>query len=700
APALVAPPAPAAPLAAAAPPAPTPTAAAVAHVDGYVRPAQLPPDIGTFVGRAEELVDVLRVAGAPDGTRIVSVVGVGGVGKTSLAVRAGHMLRDRFPDGQVHVNLRGFDPRHPPLTPSAALRQVLGALGVLSAPQQHEQLVALWRSMLADRRMLVLLDNASSADQVEDLLPGSATCFVLVTSRDRLAGLAVRHGARRVTLRRFDPAEATALLTRTIGAPALAREEAAARRLVELCDALPFALRIAAEQVVSDPGATIAATVARLEDSRHRLDALELDGGDTTTSVRHVLASSTAALDAEQSRALCLLGALPCASTSVLGAAALLDVPVARAAAVLAALGSQHLVDEAHGRFVMHDLTRAHAAELAARRPDDETRGARLRLLAWYVRTIADQSAQTRLAFDVPAAPHDVPALTDHAALLRWTVDELPNMTALIRDGQVHGHHALAWRLAALLFETFYAAGDAGEWLRLLRVALRSARAVDDRRGQAVLLNHASVACSRLGRNDLAVERLQEGLDVLGDDDWWYRVSLGLNLASTLREAGEYAAARPAAIDAHRLAGRIGDAYYEAASADVLCELYVETGDLSAAVEVGTPALAQARAARNRIVEANLLVNLGLASDGLLEHDVAEERFAQALRTCADIGDRYHEALALFGLARVRSGRGDAAAAAEARPLAERALVRFQELAAEEAGAVREFLALLTLEVG
>lgn len=667
--------------------------------DAPVTPAQLPPELATFVGRARELLDVLRVAAGPDGPRVVTVVGVGGVGKTSLAVRAGHMLRDRFTDGQLYVNLRGFDPRHPPVSPSAALRQLLAALGVLSAPQQHDQLVALWRSLVADRRLLVVLDNAASTEQVEDLLPGSASCFVIVTSRDRLGGLAVRHGARRVTLARFEAAEARELLEGAIGADVVAREPDAAARLVELCDALPFALRIAAEQVHAGPGATIGTMVSRLEDSQHRLDALDLDDG-ASASVRGVLATSTAALDADQQRALCLLAVLPCQGTSVLATAAIVDVTPARAQRLLDELRDHHLLEAVDDRYVMHDLTRAHAAELAERLTDEQRDTARHHLLTWYVCTLASGTHHRLLQFDPPRTPHAVPDLPDGAALLRWALAELPTMTALLHDGHAHGHHALVWQLVVLLFETYYAAAGATAWLDALRVAARSARALGDTRAQAVLLNHESVACSRLGRNDAAVARLREALRLLDGDRWWYRVSVVGNLASTLREAREYDAALAAAHDAYALAVDLGDGYYQVASGDVLCELYAELGDWAAAVHHGERALRTAQADGHRVLEANLLVNLGLAADGLGEHDTARRHFARVLDLCAQMGDRYHEALALFGLARGRAARDGPAGGPAARRDAGRALALFQQLGAEEAGAVQDFLARLSVDAG
>lgn len=664
-------------------------------------PAQLPPDDRAFVGRDDHLVAMLRAATAPTndgdegGLRIVTVVGIGGVGKTALAIRCGHMLRDRFPDGQIYLNLRGFDDRHSPRSPSSALGHLLASVGVLSAPQDYDQRVALWRSTVADRRMLVLLDNAVSAEQVEDLLPGAPRSFVMVTSRNRLSGLAVRHSARRIALEPLSDPESLALLTNAVGRDQVLVQPEATQRLIELCDRLPIALRVAAEQVPAESSSGMAQLVERLEGAVQRLDVLELADGEFG-SLRGVLSCSLQALGDDAARAFRLLGSVPVGSTTVGAVAALLDLPLRCAAVVLSDLRAHHLLTTAHGHYAMLDLTRSFAAETAAALPSQERHDALARILSWYVTTLVE-GAHSSLPFESPAAPYPVPTLKDERALLRWCVPELPNLTALVREAQMHGHHERAWQLAALLFVPFYSSGDAHEWLDVLRIAMRSADALGDRRARAVLLNHGSVACSRLGRNDLAVQRLHEALDLLGGDHWWYRVSLLGNLSSTLREAKEYEAALDSAVAGLGLAEQLGDDYYIGAMQDTVCELFTELGRWREAVRHGVPGLERVRKSGSQVLEANLLINLGLASDGLDDTDAAEHYFAEALRMCAEVGDRYHEGLALFGLARVRSSRSDDLARQAACDLAEQALVRFHELGSEEEMAVREFHSSLRL---
>ncbi len=651
-------------------------------------PAQLPPDDAIFVGRDADLVEMVR-ATTSDRPCILAVVGIGGVGKTALAVRYGHLVRERFADGQIYLDLRGFDARRPPMTPAAALAQLLSALGVQSTPPRHEQRLALWRTLTADRRMLVVLDNASSASQVDDLLPGSPGCQVVVTSRDRLAGLVIRRGARRVTLDPLSEGDAVRLLARAGGTDAVAAASPATARLARLCDALPFALRVAAEQISTAGPREIDDLVRRLEDAQHRLDALD-PGEDDLGSVRGVLECSVERLDADSARAFRLLGALPVASCTQLMLTSILDISLDQAVAVSTRLRSVHLLTATGDRYTMHDLTRAYATELAARVPEAEREAAFARLLEWYVATLTT-GTNTSLPFEAPQARWPRPFLADESELLRWSIAELPNLVASVAAAQARGHHQRAGRLAALLFHAFYATGDAVEWLDVLRLARRSATTSGDDHALAVLLNHTSVALSRLGRNDAAVERLHEALALGHDEQWSYRVSLLGNLASTLREAKDFDAVEAPALEGLHLAEQLGLDYYVSALNDVLCEFHTELGEWEGAIRHGLPGLDQARQIGSQLLEGNLLINLGLASDGLADGAAADAYFNDALRLCADTGDRYHEGLALFGLARTRAVGDHAPSREEARALAGRALTIFEQLGSEEAAVVREF---------
>ncbi|MEZ0090220.1 BTAD domain-containing putative transcriptional regulator [Streptacidiphilus sp. EB129] len=670
-----------------------------------VRPAQLPWGVGDFVGRGASVQQILDAArtgsagsagGGPASPQIMMIVGVGGVGKTALAVHCAHLLADAYPDGQLYLNLRGFDPRRPARSPVDALHHLLGSMSVGTIPAEHEQRVSLWRSIVRDKRLLIVLDNAESADRVEDLLPGGGSSFVVVTSRNRLSALAVRYSARRVTLSPLTAAESLDLLASSIGTAQVGTELPAARRLAELCDHLPLALRIASEQVPAGSPSRIADLVADLQDERHRLDGLQIPD-DELYSLRGVLSCSYSRLDTPAAHAFRALGQFPGVGIRTEAAAALLDVPLAAAAAALRSLAAQHLVEMTAGGYRMHDLTRIFAEEVAR---DGETAAsspyALQRVLGWYVRTLTPEDGPTtaELPFTRDAGtPHEPLRFHDQSELVAWCAQEWDTIAPLVRTAQRIGCHDQAWKLTYLLFDYFYAAGQARDWVEMLRIGLRSAELIGDRRAQAVLLSHLSIAYSRTGDTGAAVDRLHRGLRLLDDPgDDALRAGLLGNLASTLRKAKDYAAALPSAREALDLARRSGMAYYQAGCLDVLCELHTELGEFDEALRYGRPGLTGARGCRNVLLEANLLINLGVAEFGLGRAGTALRYFRDALSLSESSGDHYHEALALFGLAKVH---GADSAGPPARDLATRALLRLRDLGAEEVTEVREFLRAL-----
>jgi tetratricopeptide (TPR) repeat protein len=432
--------------------------------------------------------------------------------------------------------------------------------------------------------------------------------------------------------------------------------------------------------------------VADLENVRDRLDGLQLPD-DELASVRGVLSWSSARLDAKAARAFRLLGVVPGTSIRPEAATALLAVAPAESADILRDMAGQHLLHTSAGSYWMHDLTRIYAEEAARLgEPAESRRLALERLLEWYVRTLAGryQSDSVRLPFTLDDDfPYEVPSIGDQRERIAWSAQEWDNIAALIGAARQIGRHDRAWQLCYLLFEYFYAAGQARDWAETVRLAMRSAELLQDRVAQAALHNHLSVAYSRLGQNDAAVRELHSALRLVEDlGENAMRISILGNLASTLREAKDYAAALPHAEQAAALARRSGLVYYEAGTLDVLCELYVELGQFAEALRVGAAGRLAAQACRNTMLEANILIAMGAAEHGLGRADTAVGHFQEAL-ALSESGDDYHAARALLGLARVHRAEGRPAPAAD---LAGRALLLLQDLDAEDVDEVAEFL--------
>jgi transcriptional regulator with XRE-family HTH domain len=363
-------------------------------------PAQLPHDVCGFIGRESELAQLERLLdGSRDGGVISTIDGAAGIGKTALAIRFGHRVADRFPDGQLYVNLRGFDPGRTPMTAAAALEHLLHGLwsgagvGVWSQLTDLDDQSALYRSLLAGKRMLVVLDNAATADQIRPLLPGSPTCFVLVTSRERLGGLVARHGARRITLGPLAQRAALKLVADVVGPARIAAEPEAAVTLTRLCDYLPLALCIAAERVAVRPNSTLAELTDQLVVEQERLDALTTNG-DEAGSVRTVFSWSYHALASDARRMFRFLGLQPCLDINAPAAAALADITESEAGRLLDTLAEVHLLEQlAHDHYQFHDLLHVYAAErVSAEDPPTDHVDALRRLLSWYQRRIKDDS--------------------------------------------------------------------------------------------------------------------------------------------------------------------------------------------------------------------------------------------------------------------------------------------------------------------
>jgi tetratricopeptide (TPR) repeat protein len=483
-------------------------------------PHQLPSDVYGFTGRTAELAQLDALLAGTQGTAavvITLVTGTAGVGKTALAVRWAHSVGDRFPDGQLYVDLRGFDPDQP-MSPADALAAALRALGVdgPDLPAETAERSARYRTMLAGRRVLIVLDNAYAVDQIRPLLPGGGSCFVVVTSRDSLTGLVVRHGARRLDLDLLPVADGVNLLRRLVGGRVDA-DPGAAAALVRCCARLPLALRIAAEFAGSRPSTPLAGHVAELADERGPLDRLDL-GADERTAVRAVFSWSYRRLPPVAARLFGLLGTCPAPDVDGYAVAALLGTDLEAARQPLDTLIRAHLVREgAPGRYRMHDLLRAYAAECADAGAAPDRRAALTRLVHYYLSTVADAMgtlypAEQHRRPRVPAFTGPAPPVTTEGRAREWLEAEQANLVAVTGFAAAGGWPTQAGYLAQTLWRHLDTGAHYDDALAVNEHGLRAAREHDDRYGEAVAQQGVGIACYRLGRYEEAVGHLQEAL--------------------------------------------------------------------------------------------------------------------------------------------------------------------------------------------
>lgn len=489
-------------------------------------PAELPHDAAGFAGRTGELARLqalLPTDSSPANTVVISAIGgAAGIGKTALAVHWAHQVHDRFPDGQLYVNLHGFDHDRRPLEPREALELLLSGLGLAASeiPPDHEAQGRLFRTLLAGRRVLVLLDNAASAEQVRPLLPSSPTCCVVVTSRNRLGDLVARDGAHALPLDLLQPNEARALLSRVLGAHRVDDDRHAVDELIRLCGSLPLALRVAAARLAGDPALRTADLVAEMAEGS-RLDALETDG-EAGSPLRTAFSVSYGALTPDARRLFRLLGLFPGADFTAEAAAAFLDTPLSRARRLLGTLAAAHLVEPVTaGRYRFHDLVREYAGERALVEETTPEREAALeRLLLWYLhaaRATAGSGLFPELpgslrAGEYPGAPSAEPG--------RWLDAERANLLAVIDHAGRHGPRPVAWYLTSTLFSQFWIHVSRKTWQTTAQRVLEAAEAEEDLFGQSA--THSSLAAARWDRGHVrqAMEHATRALDISRELGW------------------------------------------------------------------------------------------------------------------------------------------------------------------------------------
>ncbi|MEY9860721.1 tetratricopeptide (TPR) repeat protein [Catenulispora sp. GAS73] len=483
-------------------------------------PRQLPGDVRGFVNRVADLraLDEALLPAPEGGTSdtdgrdsglIVVISGTAGVGKSSLAVHWAHKNRSQFPDGQLHANLHGFD-QGPPVNPADVLGRFIEALGVPATmtPADHDARAALFRSLVADKHLLIVLDNAASSEQVRPLLPGASHCATLITSRSRLSALAVRDGAVRITADIFAEPDAVKLLTTTFGT-ARTDEATDIAELAGLCARLPLALRIAAERAASRPMMPLTDLIAELRSESSMWDALSSEDAAEADAVRTVFAWSYRALSEPASRMFRLLGLHPTSEFSVGAAAALAGVPPRTASRLLDDLSGAHLITQLErDRFQVHDLLHAYAADQADETDTDETNSKAVsRLLDWYVQgTEAVRAAapyeQASHHVPIDGADPDVtsPSFPDYPAALSWFRSERGNLVAASHLAERLGFDRHAWQIPAALSFAYAHNGYFDDWLAITPPGLAAAERDGSRAGQAALLASLGMAYRQSGR--------------------------------------------------------------------------------------------------------------------------------------------------------------------------------------------------------
>ncbi|MCZ4098569.1 AfsR/SARP family transcriptional regulator [Streptomyces sp. H39-C1] len=641
-------------------------------------PAQLPPPVAPFTGRRDELMrlDCLLATASPGRMRPTAVVvsGTPGVGKTALAVHWAHRVRHAFPDGQLYMNLRGFDPGGPAVSPAEAVRVFLDALGVPSAriPLGLEARVGMFRSLLADRRVLVVLDNARHADQVRPLLPGAPGSLALITSRDRLMSLAATGGAHLLSVDPLAPGEARDLLTGRLGARRTTAEPGAVDEIAGRCAGLPLALAIVAARAAAQPRLPLAALVEELRQTGSRLDAL--DGGDPASRVREVFSWSQDALSTDAARLFRLLGLHPGPDIGLPVIAALAGVPPARARTLLAELVQGHLVSEyAPRRYALHDLLRAYATELVGERDGEETRSAAThRMLDHYLHTALAADVLLTPRLDPSPLPPARPGATptrpaDHQEALAWFTAEHPVLLAAVELAAATGFDPHAWQLAATL-TTFL--DRHGYWEPLAAAqttALEAARRRGDTAGEADAHRSLGLAQDRLGHSDDARTHYAHALDLFGAlGSHPGRARTHQHLSRMSEAQGRHEQALDHARNSLQHYRAADDRAGQAAALNHIGWIRAQLGDHQPALTHCQEALALAEGSSDLNGQAHTWDSLGYIHHHLGRHRRAVDCYLHAVALFRQTGDRRSEAAGLLCLGDAHHAAADPAGARDA----------------------------------
>lgn len=620
-------------------------------------PAQLPPDTAGFAGREQ----ALEVLDAATNWPVVCVVGMAGVGKTALAVHWAHRMASRFPDGQLYVNLRGFDRAGAAMSPADAIRNLLDALQVPPErmPVELAARVGLYRSRMAGRRVLVVLDNARDAAQVRPLLPGVPGCLTIVTSRDDLSGLVIAEAARLVPLDLMSPGEARELLSNRLSAERVAAEREAVDEIILRCDRLPLALSIVAARAVARPAFALRVLAGELRG----LDSLA--SGDPATDTRTVFSWSYKTLSTPAARLFRFLGVPQGADIGTEAASSLAGMPAGPLLTELCR--ASLLVEHAPGRYALHDLIRGYAQELLrVVDPAAEQRSALHRVLDHYLHTAHAGFLITEPHHEPPALgpprPGTFPVkLDDDAAARAWFTVELQNLVAAARQAMAHGFDQHIWRLALVLEGFLGRQGHWHDWVSTHEAALAAGLRLADRTAQAHAYHGLGNFYARLGRHEEAYRHYDQAVRlfaVTADRTGEARVHARLGWLFARQERHREALAhKQHALELYRAAGQPAG---EARTLNQLGWSYVAVGEYQQAVRYCRQAIELTRASSDRLGEAMAWDTLGYAYHHLDRYDDAAAGFATALVIQRQVGDRYNEAETLVHLGETLAATGRA----------------------------------------
>jgi DNA-binding SARP family transcriptional activator/tetratricopeptide (TPR) repeat protein len=633
--------------------------------------SQLPIDVRGFVGRGAELE---QLAGSLDQDRAVvqAITGAPGMGKTALAIHWAHSVAGSFTDGQVYLDLRGFDPSASAVSPDDALDRILTAFGVApkAGPTDPESRAALYRSVLAGRRVLIVLDNARDSAQVRPLLPGAPGCVVVVTSRNQLTGLVAACGAEHIALDAFETDQARQLLAVRLGRDRVAAEPSAVDDIIALSACLPLALALLAARAAMRRTHSLAEIAGELR-AGHLLD--ELTSDEARTDVRTVFSWSYRGLGPAAARLFRLFGLAPDATVSVAAAASLAGLPLEGALTALAELTNAHLlVEQSTHRYAMHDLLRQYARERCAAEDSGEHRTAAIvRLLDHYVRSAhaADRcidANRDQITFVAPAPDVTIKVPRDTPEAITWFDTELPALLAAVDLASGTGLHGYAWRLGWTMSHYLDRRGHRHAWVATHRIALHAARLDGDAAGQASCHRLLGAALCRIGDLNEAHHHLGAALDLyekLGDIR---RLALThVNLTPVLEAENRVGEALKHATIALHLYRSDPSAGSRAAEAEVLNVIGWEQsllGDYRAGLTHCRQALEILQTIGDRVKQAATWDSVGYAHHYLGEHTEALTAYERSLDLYREFGDRYFYAMVLTHAADTHDAVGDSAA--------------------------------------